>query len=89
MHREAGLFQLVAYGVGNIIGAGIYVLVGEASGLAGRTVWLAFLIGAVIAAFTSLSYAELAPCTPSSIVSRLRPDYTGMPDGKMMALRRA
>ena len=28
LRREVGLFQLVAYGVGNIIGAGIYVLVG-------------------------------------------------------------
>jgi APA family basic amino acid/polyamine antiporter len=66
LRREAGLLQLLAYGVGNIIGAGIYVLVGEASGLAGGTVWLAFMIGAAIAAFTGLSYAELAAMYPKA-----------------------
>ena len=64
LRREAGLFQVVAYGVGNIIGAGIYVLVGDASGLAGGAVWLAFLVGAVVALFTGLSYAELASTYP-------------------------
>lgn len=64
LKREAGLFQVVTYGVGNIIGAGIYVLVGDASGLAGGLVWLSFLIGAVVALFTGLSYAELASVYP-------------------------
>ena len=64
LKREAGLFQVVAYGVGNIIGAGIYVLVGEAAGLAGGTIWLAFLVGAIIALFTGLSYAELSSMYP-------------------------
>ena len=64
LKREAGLFQVVAYGVGNIIGAGIYVLVGEAAGLAGGLIWLAFLVGAVIALFTGLSYAELSSMFP-------------------------
>ena len=58
------MFQVVAYGVGNIIGAGIYVLVGEAAGLAGGMIWLAFLIGAVIALLTGLSYAELSSMYP-------------------------
>ncbi|MDE1868693.1 MAG: amino acid permease [Candidatus Micrarchaeota archaeon] len=64
LHRVAGLFQVVTYGVGNIIGAGIYVLVGAASGLAGGAVWMAFLVGAVIALFTGLSYAELVSMYP-------------------------
>ena len=66
LRREVGLFQLVAYGIGNIIGAGIYVLIGAASGLAGNQVWLAFLVGAVIALFTGLSYAELAAMYPKA-----------------------
>ena len=66
LRREIGLFQLVAYGVGNIVGAGIYVLVGEASGLAGGMVWLSFLAGAFIALFTGLSYAELGAMYPRS-----------------------
>lgn len=66
LKREAGLFQVVTYGVGNIVGAGIYVLIGEASGLAGGLVWLAFLIGAVVALFTGLSYAELSSMYPKA-----------------------
>jgi APA family basic amino acid/polyamine antiporter len=64
LRREIGLFQLVAYGVGNIVGTGIYVLVGEASGLAGGMVWLSFLGAAIIALFTGLSYAELGAMYP-------------------------
>jgi basic amino acid/polyamine antiporter, APA family len=64
LKREASLFQVVAYGVGNIIGAGIYVLVGQAAGLSGGLIWLAFLVGAVIALFTGLSYAELSSMYP-------------------------
>src|SRR5712692_11014765 len=66
LKREAGLFQVVTYGVGNIIGAGIYVLVGEASGLAGGLIWLAFLVGAFVALFTGLSYAELSSMYPKA-----------------------
>lgn len=66
LRREVGLFQLVTYGVGNIIGAGIYVLVGGAAGLAGGAVWLAFLIAAGIALFTGLSYSELASMYPKA-----------------------
>ena len=54
------------YGVGLTLGAGIYVLLGKASGEAGNIVWLSFLLAAVIAAFTGLSYAELASMYPSS-----------------------
>ncbi len=60
------MFQVVTYGVGNIVGAGIYVLVGEAAGLAGGLVWLAFLVGALVALFTGLSYAELASMYPKA-----------------------
>lgn len=60
------MFQLIVYGVGNIVGAGIYVLVGDAAGLAGGLVWLAFLVGAVAALFTGLSYAELSSMYPKA-----------------------
>lgn len=64
--RELGLFETIFYGVGIILGAGIYVLVGKAAGLAGNMAWLAFFIGSLIAAFTGLSYAELSSIFPKA-----------------------
>jgi len=60
LKRSLGLMEATFYGLGTIIGAGIYVLIGKAAGLAGNAVWAAFAIGAFIAAFTGLSYAELS-----------------------------
>lgn len=64
MKREIGLFEITSWGVGIILGAGVYVLVGEASGIAGNAVWLSFLIGAMVAVLTGLSYAELSSMFP-------------------------
>jgi len=60
LKRSLGLFQVTVAGVGIILGAGIYALIGIASRDAGNAVWLSFLISAVVAAFTGLSYAELS-----------------------------
>lgn len=57
---------MTATGVGIILGAGIYVLIGEAAGLAGNGVWLAFFISATAATFTGLTYAELASRYPKA-----------------------
>lgn len=54
------------YGVGLILGAGIYVLIGDVAAIAGNAMWISFLIAAVIAAFTGLSYAELSSMYPKS-----------------------
>ena len=64
LQRQLGVFELTATGVGIILGAGIYVLIGEAAGIAGNGVWLPFLISAMAAAFTGLTYAELASRFP-------------------------
>lgn len=66
LKRELSLFQTVLYGLGVIIGAGIYVLIGKAAGIAGNSLWLSFLIAAVIASLTGLSYAELSSMFPRS-----------------------
>jgi APA family basic amino acid/polyamine antiporter len=66
LRREIGLFEAVAFGVGTILGAGIYALIGPASGLAGNAVWISFVIGAVISSFTGLSYAELSTMFPKA-----------------------
>ena len=59
-----GLFQVTMYGVGLILGAGIYVLIGEAAGFAGDSVWIAFALGSVVALFAGFSYAELSSVFP-------------------------
>jgi len=64
LQRSITLFEAVAYTLCVIIGAGIYVLIGAASGVAGNGVWLSFLFAALIAACTGLSYAELASKMP-------------------------
>ncbi|EGP94622.1 APC family permease [Nitrosarchaeum koreense] len=66
LNRRMGLFHLTMYGVGLILGAGIYVLIGEASGFAGDAVWIAFVLGSIVALFAGLSYAELSSIFPKA-----------------------
>ena len=66
LRRDVGLRLFVLYGTGNIIGAGIYVLVGKVVGEAGYLAPLAFVLAAVIAGLTGLSYGELAARYPVS-----------------------
>ncbi|WP_230281668.1 APC family permease [Croceicoccus sp. Ery15] len=58
--------MLAVYGIGTILGAGIYVVVGKVAGEAGALAPLAFLAAAVAAGFTGLSYAELSARIPES-----------------------
>ncbi len=66
LRRHIGLFHLTMYGVGLILGAGIYVLIGEAAGLAGNALWISFILGSAVAAFAGLSYSELAALFPKA-----------------------
>jgi len=61
-----GLFSLTLYGVGLTLGAGIYVLIGEAAGFAGNSMWISFVLGAIVAIFAGLSYAELSALFPKA-----------------------
>ena len=64
LKRHMGLFQLTMYGVGLTLGAGIYVLIGEAAGFAGNSMWISFILAAIVAIFAGLSYAELTVLFP-------------------------
>ena len=57
LKRSVGLTSLVLYGLGITIGAGIYVLIGEAAGRAGNFAPFAFLFSAVVMAFSAASFA--------------------------------
>ena len=66
LKRTLSLTLITLYGLGTILGAGIYVLVGEVGRSAGLYAPVAFLIAAVLAALSGLSYAELAARFPRS-----------------------
>tara|TARA_Y100000310_G_scaffold344724_2_gene459058 strand:+ start:1067 stop:2296 length:1230 start_codon:yes stop_codon:yes gene_type:complete len=66
LKRNISLPLLTFYGLGTILGAGIYVLIGEVAGRAGMFAPISFLLAAVIAAFTAISYAELSARIPKS-----------------------
>ena len=66
LQRSLGPVLLCLYGLGNILGAGIYVLVGEVAGQAGSMAPLAFLVAGGVAALSALSYAELSARYPVS-----------------------
>lgn len=62
--RRMGLFALVVYGVGDMLGAGIYALVGKWAGIMGNAVWLGFVVSWTAAVLTGLSYASLGSRYP-------------------------
>lgn len=66
LRRELGLLEAVVYGVGLILGAGIYAILGEATGVTGGSIVISFLLAALIASLTGLSYAELASLFPKA-----------------------
>ena len=66
LRRSVNLPMLVFYGLGNIFGAGIYVLIGEIAGIAGVYAPLSFIVACVVVFFTALSYAELCARYPLS-----------------------
>jgi len=66
LKRVLGLFEVTLSGIGIILGAGIYALIGEAAGLAGNAVWISFAISALVALLTGLSYAELSSMFPKA-----------------------
>jgi len=66
LKRALGLPLLLGYGLGNILGAGIYVLIGKVAGTAGLYMPVAFLVASIVAGFSACSYAELAARYPSA-----------------------
>jgi APA family basic amino acid/polyamine antiporter len=66
LNRTLGLWILVFYGLGSIIGAGIYVLIGAVAEVSGFTAPLAFVLAGVLAGLTGLSYAELSARFPEA-----------------------
>lgn len=66
LRRSITLPRLVLYGVGTILGAGIFVVIGEVLGEAGRLAPLAYIIAGLVAFATALSYAEISARVPTA-----------------------
>lgn len=64
-HRKLGLLDITFIGVGAVIGAGIFVITGQAAAtMAGPAIILSFLLAAVMIGITALIYAELSSAYP-------------------------
>ena len=58
--------MLTVFVIGDVLGAGIYALVGEVAGKVGGAVWTSFLAAGILAAFTATAYAELVTKYPQA-----------------------
>lgn len=66
LKKSLGVARLTFYGVGTIVGAGIYTVIGAAAGQAGYGLWLSFILAAIAAVLAALSYAELSSTFPNA-----------------------
>ena len=69
MHKSKkpiGFWSAVAMGIGAMVGAGIFALLGEASAISGSAVYISFIIGGIIALFSGYSLGKLGARYPSS-----------------------
>ncbi len=66
LKRSITARQLYFYVVGDVLGSGIYVLVGLVAAAVGGAFWMAFLAGVAVAAVTGLAYAELVTKYPQA-----------------------
>ena len=65
LKRSLSLLNLIALGIGNIIGAGIFVLTGHAAAVnAGPAITLSYVLGAIVCGLSGLCYAEMAAAVP-------------------------
>ena len=58
--KAFGLWSAVFLGIGSMVGAGIFIVIGQAGAMAGNIVWLSFVFGGIIALFSGYSLAKLA-----------------------------
>jgi amino acid transporter len=61
-----GLVAAVSIGIGGMVGAGIFSILGVVAHAAGNAMWLAFAVGGVVALLSTYSYAKLGATFPSA-----------------------
>jgi len=75
--KPIGFWSAVSMGVGAMVGAGIFALLGEASAIAGSAVYISFIIGGIVALSSAYSLGKLGAAFPSSggIIEYLSQSY--------------
>jgi amino acid transporter len=75
--KAFGLWSAVFLGIGSMVGAGIFIVIGEAGAIAGNLVWLSFVLGGIAALLSGYSLAKLALAYPSrgGIIEYLVQEY--------------
>src|SRR3954454_3644453 len=66
LKKAVGALDLTAFGIGAIIGTGIFVVLGEGIGDSGPAIVVSFVLAGITCLFSALSYAELASSIPVS-----------------------
>ena len=75
--KAFGLWSAVFIGIGAMVGAGIFIVIGQAGSIAGNIVWISFVLGGIIALLSGYSLAKLALAFPSrgGIIEYLVQEY--------------
>ncbi len=63
---QIGLLAAMAIGIGGMVGAGIFSILGVAAQSSGTALWFSFVIGGVVALLSTYSYAKLGARYPSA-----------------------
>ena len=66
LKKTLGLWDVLMFGVGGIVDAGIYAIIGKATGFGENMLWLSFVIAAILALLTGLSYSEFVNRFPDA-----------------------
>ena len=75
--KPIGFWSAVSMGIGAMVGAGIFALLGEASAIAGSAVYISFIVGGIVALSSAYSLGKLGAAFPSSggIIEYLSQSY--------------
>src|SRR4028118_1124055 len=82
LRRNLGTFDVIVLGIGAMVGAGIFVLTGQAAATeAGPSITLSFALAGVVCALAALCYAELAAAAPAAGAAHPSPPRRAGGDG--------
>ncbi len=63
--KQIGIFSVAALGIGSMVGAGVFALLGEVGLYVGPNTWLVFVLSGIVALFSGYSYARLSAYSPT------------------------